>query len=139
MSSLALFDLTPDLVVMPKPEVPVIDVDALENLAFLYTATATGSNSGIRFMASVEDAKKWCSSDVSKGAHYDAEWHYQWTSVLNFIQRDEGYVGVKPVIDISGLVDNGSWDSRIEATGCRKVDLRDFRKVLEPLGVEVKA
>jgi hypothetical protein len=58
---------------------------------------------------------------------------------LNFIQRDEGYVGVKPVIDISGLVDNGSWDSRIEATGCRKVDLRDFRKVLEPLGVEVKA
>lgn len=138
MSSLALFDLTPDLVVMPKPEVPVIDVDALKNLAFLYTATATGSNSGIRFMASVEDAKKWCSSDVSKGAHYDAEWHYQWTSVLNFIQRDEGYVGVKPVIDISGLVDNGSWDSRIEATGCRKVDLRDFRKVLEPLGVEVK-
>lgn len=138
MSNLALFDLTPDLVVMPKPEQPVIDVEALSELAFLYTATATGSNSGIRFMASVEDAQKWCSSDVSMGAHYDAEWHYQWTSVLNFLRRDSRYGVFDAVIDVAGLVDNGSWDERIAATGCKKIDLHDFKTVLEPLGVEVK-
>lgn len=36
--------------------------EELDKWAFLYTATATGNNSGIHFMMTLEDAKKWCSS-----------------------------------------------------------------------------
>lgn len=39
----------------------------LENLAFLYTAAMKGGSSGIKFMATLEDAQKWCSSKDSQG------------------------------------------------------------------------
>lgn len=60
------------------------DNPALDEWCFLYTATETGTNSGIRFMMTRDDAMRWCSSDLSKGVFYGVEWAYFFTSVRNF-------------------------------------------------------
>ena len=105
-------------------------------MAFLYTATEKGTNSGIRFMATVEDAQKWCASPLSKGYLGGTEWAYFWTTVATFIGF---YWGTeRPVLDISRYSDNGEWDERIAETGCKKIGLREFKKTLSPFGIEVK-
>lgn len=43
--------------------------ESLADYAFLYTSTATGQNSGIHFMMTVDDAMKWCGSDLSHGVY----------------------------------------------------------------------
>ena len=97
-----------------------VDIEGLSNFAFLFTATEKGTNSGVKFMATVEDAKKWCSSEESKGILHGTKWAYFWTSV-----------------SISGLIDNGAWDEKIAASGCKKIGLNEFKAVLTPYGVEV--
>lgn len=118
-----------------------VDTEALSDLAFLYAITSAGTNSGIRFMATLEDAKKWCSDDSSKGVYMGTEWAYAYTSVANFIKF---YYGdcyseefEQPVLNISKLYDNGKWDGKIAAAGCKKIGLNEFAGVLEPLGVMV--
>lgn len=112
-----------------------VDIKGLEDLAFLYTATEKGTNSGIRFMATIDDAKKWCSDPASCGVIGGTRWAYMFTSVANFIGCHWGLE--KPVLDIRDLKDNGEWDGKIANSGCRKIDLREFRKVLKPFWIEV--
>lgn len=132
----ALFDTTPFVVAPAKPDPHAgVDMDALRQLAFLYTATETGNHSGIRCMMSVEDAKAWCSSPVSRGRHYRVEWAFFWTSVANFVTCY--WCGREPEIDISKEFDNGEWDERMANVGVTKISLDDIADTLRPLGVKV--
>lgn len=133
--------LFPDLVcesIVSNETVPLegVDLDGLSKFAFLYTGTETGKNSGIKFMATIEDAQKWCSSPASKGVIHGTKWAYFFTSVANFIGCHWGTE--KPILDITKLFDNGEWDERIAASGCQKIGLDEIAQVLKPLGVEVK-
>ena len=132
-----LFDLTAEHVRKPDPEPSGVAWEALEQIAFIYTATAAGTNSGIRFALSIEDAKTWCSQPESRGtANYGTEWSTFWTSAANFIRQWEGPVS-RPQLVTKGLTDDGRADATLAALGLRKIALSDFRAVFEPLGVEV--
>lgn len=116
----------------------------LDKWAFLYTATAKGNNSGIHFMMTLEDARKWCSSELSRGVYMGAEWAYFFTSVKNFINfhcwgMDSEYRTNKKwgEIDLRHYVDNGKWDKKIEELGLKKYGIYDMKRILEPLGIEV--
>lgn len=113
---------------------------ALRGLAFLYTATAAGTATGIKFMATIEHAQLWCETPISKGRHYDTEWAYFWTSTWHFINNYSGereaYGGpLVYTLDLSRCEDNGEWDERIASTGCHKISLPDIPGILQPLGV----
>lgn len=81
----ALFDAveTP----IPPPEDPHRDCDmqALSQMAILYTATEKGNNSGIRFGMSVDDAMAFCESDISRGVLHGTQWAYFWTRLSSFV------------------------------------------------------
>lgn len=133
----ALFDLTPDLVEMPKPEEPWCDWAALEEYAFLYTASESGNNSGIRFMMTTTEAQAWCSDAISRGMLHGTRWAYFYTTVSKFISCHWGTK--EPKVVIADLVDNGQWDDRIAAVGLTKISLSDFARVLTPFGVKVES
>ena len=142
----ALFDLDRSMVAKPALK-PVADVDweALDNLAFCYTATDSGNNSGIRFMLPLNEARAWCSSDMSRGVMHGAKWVYCYTSVANFAKHHKGDANAypnaeregRPVIVTAGLTDNGQWDDRIASLGLTKIAIREFAAHLAPLGVVV--
>lgn len=110
---------------------------ALESLALLYTASIKGGSSGIKFMATTEDAQKWCSSRESRGQG----WAYFYTTVWNFAYYHTDFAGAYRTdadltISLHKLHDNGEWDERIAATGCQKIPLDQIAPILEPLGVK---
>lgn len=107
----------------------------LHDLAFLYTGTEKGNNSGIRFMMTVKDAQTWCSSPISTGVLHGTRWVYFYTSVYNYLTCHWGTKN--PTISIQKLKDNGSWDERINDLGLEKIGFNDFAAVLNPLGVKV--
>lgn len=107
----------------------------LDKYAFLYTATENGNNSGVRFMASLEDAQRWCESEVSKGVLHGARWAYFYTKVSTFITCHWGANDVE--IDMSKMTDNGEWDERLASCGVTKNGKRDCKRILEPLGIKV--
>lgn len=108
-----------------------VDRDALNNLAFLYTASEKGGSSGIRFAATIEDAQKWCSSPTSRGP----QWAYFWTSAANYINCHWDIKDAR--LDLKGFTDSGEWDEKIAATGCKKIALWELPSVLAKAGVEV--
>ena len=113
------------------------DLEQASRWAFLYTATEKGNASGIHFAATVDDAMKWCESDVSRGVTHGTQWAYFWTSAATFIQHKAEYIGYRPRIVISKLRDNGRWDERIAAAGIQKVSLSEFKALFSPMGIEV--
>lgn len=123
----------------PLPQKPDphagVNMAALHELAILYTATEAGNNSGIRFMMTVDDAMKWCENNVSRGVLHGTQWAYFWTRVSNFVTCY--WLNDEPCIDLSSARDDGSWDARIEAAGCKKISVWEFSKVLNPLGVQI--
>lgn len=126
------------------PVVEQLDISAgLDSLAFLYTATDAGNNSGIRFMLTRDEAEIWCSSPVSCGTLHGTRWAYFFTTVANFIRHhqgdDDAYGSFTPTINLQGLHDSGEWDERIADLGLTKIGFSDFADVLGPLGVEVVA
>lgn len=143
-----LFDLT--AYETPVIKRPIIDLEyedfateewqplndpELEKWAFLYTATQAGDHSGVRFILSVEDAKKWCSLKVSSGVISGGRWAYFWTSIANYFN---GFMkGEEPKLDLSREVDNGTWDERIAKAGCKKIGLDKFAEFLTPFGIKV--
>lgn len=120
-----------------RPRRTEIDLEALDRFAILYTATEAGNNSGIRFAMSCEDARTWCAHEFSRGCLHGTEWAYFWTSLRNFIFRDAEYSDDECSIEVNRKMDNGSWDARILAAGCTKIDVSDFRHVFGPLGVKI--
>lgn len=129
-------DEIPDL----TPNTNTTHDEALASWAFLYTATEKGNSTGIKFMATIEDAMRWCSSDASKGQYHGTRWSYFYTSVLNFVRHHRGdadtYGEYEYLLELNGLEDNGAWDERIAASGCQMVKLDEIPAVLEPLGVK---
>lgn len=113
------------------------DIEAAARWAFLYTATERGNASGIHFAATIDDAMKWCESDVSRGTMHGKRWAYFWTSAATFIEHKAEYSGYRPRLVISNLTDNGQWDERIAAAGVRKVSLSEFKALFSPMGIEV--
>ena len=112
-----------------------VDVDGLDEIAFLYTATEAGNNSGIRFAMSRDDACAWCESDLSRGVLHGTRWAYLWTSALNFFSRYD-YIG-GAAFDISKFADNGQWDERIASLGLTKIGFDEFPALFAPLGITV--
>lgn len=126
--------------VIPAPSTilaPSINWTALDEYALLYTATETGTNSGVRFMMTVEDAQRWCESPESRGFTHGTEWAYFWTRVSNFMRRNDPYEQPGDTLTLARAFDNGSWDERIANAGCVKIDLDDIAGILRPLGVKV--
>lgn len=136
MQTLDLF--APAETPIPPKADPHADVNmaALHELAILYTATEAGNNSGIRFMMTVDDAMRWCEQDVSKGVLHGTAWAYFWTRVSSFITCY--WLNDEPCIDLRDAKDDGSWDERIAAAGCKKIAVWEFSEVLNPLGVKVE-
>lgn len=132
---LALFDGASREAVREETPKPSVLPAALDDLAFLYTGTEKGNNSGIRFAMTRSDAMAWCGSDISRGVLHGTAWAYFWTSARNFIDCHWGLH--KPKLDIRKLIDNGQWDARIASLGLRKIGFSQFREVFEPMGVEV--
>ena len=141
-----LFDLDRSMFTKPAPKtVANVDWDALEQLAFCYTATDSGNNSGIRFMLTLDEAQAWCSSDMSRGVMHGAKWVYCYTSVANFTRHHKGDADAypdaeregRPLIVTKGLTDNGQWDDRIASLGLTKIAICEFAEHLTPLGVVV--
>lgn len=127
-----------------KNQKEIRNEEELDKWAFLYTATAKGNNSGIHFMMTLEDARKWCSSELSRGVFHGTEWAYFFTSVKNFVNfhcwgMDSEYRTNKKwgVIDLRHYTDNGKWDCKIASLGLKKYGLYDMKRILEPLGIEV--
>ncbi|VDG76196.1 Uncharacterised protein [Actinobaculum suis] len=128
----------------------VEDLDGLEKYAFLYTATAAGNNSGVRFMATVEDARKWCSSDLSRGVIHGTPWAYFWTSVPAFLEchwgeaygdlqhSTTGVLRDGAILDMRQAADSGEWDERIASTGCRKIPFSEMGKLLARFGITTR-
>ena|GEM_PF-4584146 len=143
-----LFDLDRSMFTKPAPKtVANVDWGALEQLAFCYTATYSGNNSGIRFMLTIEEARDWCSSDISRGTLHGTRWVYCYTSVANFARHHKGDADAypdaeregRPVIVTKGLTDNGQWDDRIASLGLTKIAIHEFAEHLTRLGVVVIA
>lgn len=124
---LSLFDIGP---------APVAEVDALSEIALAYTTTEKANSTGIRFATSVADAQKFCSDDRTRGVLHGTQWAFMWTKASTWIQVLSSTDA--PVIDLKGMTDDGSRDSLIEELGINKIELHDFPKVFEPLGVQVK-
>ena len=113
-----------------------VDLEGLSNYALLYTATETGKNSGIHYVMTVEDAQKWCSSDVSQGQYMGSHWAYFWTSIKNYLTCV--WMGDSDVLDLTIVQDNGSWDDKLAAVGVRKIPLKDCPALFAPFGIKVK-
>lgn len=128
-----LFDVSEYVTTRANGQPTVLDAldQRLRDYAFLYTGTAKGNYSGIRFMLTTEQAKQWCSSDISCGVLYGTEWAYFFTTVWQFIE-----VYGQP-IDLSGLKDNGQWDERLKMLGLEKIALDEIAGVLGAYGVDV--
>ena len=125
----------------PQKPAKVVNVNLLGEWAFLYTATSTGANSGIHFMMTLPDAKKWCSNPISKGSFMGSEWAYFYTTVENFAfchwGGNHSTNPQKGVVDLRKLNDNGKWDEKIYGAGCRKYGKQEIKRILEPMGIEV--
>ncbi len=132
----ALFTLPGNVTPLPTPaSASTLNRDALARIALLYTATEKGTNSGVRFaLPSIEEARIWCSSPLSRGQMHGTRWAYMYTSALNFV---ECHWGQGPRIVSGRIVDNGEWDERIASLGLHKISVADFPAVFEPLGVTV--
>jgi hypothetical protein len=84
---------------------------------------------------SVEDARAWCSSDVSRGNMHGTQWAYFWTTALNFCECY--WTNDEPVFDFSKDVDSGDWDQRIADLGLHKIGFKELGELLGPMGVTV--
>lgn len=132
-----LFDAA-EYVERPVLARPVLDLDALDAYAFLYTATEAGNATGIRFMATRDHAQAWCESETSQGVLHGTAWAYFWTSVPNYLRR-WAFDDIETfTLDLSDVVDNGEWDDRIAATGCVKLGRPEIARILTAAGVECR-
>lgn len=109
---------------------------SLSELAFLYTATATGKNSGIHFMMSRDDAVTWCESDLSHGTYLGHPWAYFWTSIENFCNCHWGQLK-NAELDLRKVRDNGKYDEIIESLGLVKYGKHEMKKILALYGIRV--
>lgn len=130
---LRLFDEVPQ----PKPRASVELHEDAHSYAVLYTATATGKHSGPRFLMTIDDARVWCSSPLSRGKHYADEWAYFFTSLHNFVASPWSR-GWSHGIDLSEMQDNGTWDDRITSTGARKIPIQEVLEILHRLQIPVR-
>jgi hypothetical protein len=120
--------------------------EQLKQLAFLYTCSFKGGASGIRFMLSIEDAKKLCSDPRSKGVSHGSCWAYFFTTVYSYVHKDDTYADmVNPLARSTGNrieivakgADDGSFDEILKDLGCEKIAIKDIPEALRWLGVDV--
>lgn len=121
--------------------------EPLKNIAFLYTATECGNNSGIRFMMNINDAMKFCEHPKSQGVLHGTHWAFFFTSVYNFLHSHDDYGDKshansrikKYSINLKGCIeDKGTYDWLIDELGIKKINVSDIPKVLLKYGVDCK-
>ena len=119
--------------------------DPLKKIAFLYTATECGNNSGIRFMMSLEDALIFCGSPKSQGVLHGTHWAFFFTSVYNFLHAHDDYGETAHAnarvrnnyINLKGCAeDKGTYDWLIDELKLKKYNISAIPKVLAKYGVE---
>ena len=135
MQQISIFDFLEEKAKEVEEKEELHIAESLSDYAFLYTSTATGQNSGIHFMMTLDDAMKWCESDLSHGVYLGNQWAYFFTSVKNFIGCHWGTH--KPTLDFRKFKDDGKWDSKIASLGLKKYSFKEIHDILTPLGVEV--
>lgn len=109
---------------------------APENIALLYTCTACGNSTGGHFFMEIDDAKKFCDDDRSRGVLHGTPWAFFWTSLKNYCGNywDLTLHGV----DFSKFCDNGTRDKLCDEIGVHPLNpLRVFDE-LERGGISVK-
>ncbi|MCD7827444.1 MAG: hypothetical protein LUG85_02775 [Clostridiales bacterium] len=114
---------------------------SLSDWAFLYTATrggegAASKSSTVRFMMSLEDAQKWCSSDMSCGTLYGTPWAYFFTSVENYCNCHWGQLR-GCTLDMRKVNDNGKYDDKIKSLGLKKYNKQEMKEILKAYGIDV--
>lgn len=115
-----------------------INFDKLQDYAFIYTVSRGGS-SGIKFMLSTEDARKWCSSDKSKGGWGMRAWISMYTSAYNFLfVAWTACTADKLQLDLSKCKDDGREDKDLKELGLTKYDFVAIKKILADYGFNVK-
>ncbi|MDO4571673.1 MAG: hypothetical protein Q4D38_14925 [Planctomycetia bacterium] len=107
----------------------------MDDYAFLYTATATGKNSGVHFMMSTEDAQNWCASPKSQGVYCGNPWAYFYTTVQNFTTCH--WFKNEKVLELRGCCDNGKYDAIIEEMKLKKYSLDEMKTILSRFGIRV--
>jgi hypothetical protein len=136
---------------MDEPEIEYTEQtqgtdEKLKSLAFLYTSTEKGNNSGIRFMMSLDDAETFCSDKRTQGVLHGTRWAYFFTSVYNFLHAHDCYGDNahssarvhKGYLNLKGCTeDKGTFDHIIEDLRLKKINISEFGKTLEPLGIEI--
>ncbi len=136
MQQLSIFDAL-DVQAPSKPEAaPRCDLDALADIALVYTTTEKANSTGIRFATSVADAQRFCGDDRTRGVLHGTQWAFMWTKASTWIQVLSSTDA--PVMDLDGMTDDGSRDGLIAELGVSKIDLTEFPQVFGPLGVRVK-
>jgi len=114
----------------------IVNGKTLADYAFLYTCTEKGNNSDIHFMMPIEDAMKWCSSNLSKGSMMGVKWAYFFTSVKNFVGCYWN-LAENSIIDLRKHQDNGKWDDKIMSLGLKKFNYDEMANILKPFGITV--
>lgn len=106
-----------------------------QNIAIIYTGTECGNFSGPKYFMKIDDAKKFCSDERSKGVLHGTKWAFFWTSLANYVgcYWDLSEHG----IDFSHFFDNGSRDGLLAELGIEKLDPREVFGTLEKCGIHV--
>lgn len=112
------------------PDLP-FNGEKIAHLAFCYTGTETGTNSGVRLLFTIEHAMKWCSSNLSRGQLHGTNWSFFWTAAPTF------FAVRGPTLDLTGIHDNGEWDDRIASTGATKIPLTEWGDIFRSAGITV--
>ena len=103
-----------------------------DTLAFLYTATAKGHNSGIHFCMPIEDARRFCSDPRTQGVYCGTPWAYFYTSANNFFNCHWGGQAQK---NLEKWTDNGKYDNLMHDIGCRKIEYDEVCDMLRAFGL----
>ena len=96
----------------------------------LYLTSYKNGFQGFLWILKKDDAMAICSSKYSKGYH----WNIQWTSIYNFIHRNDIYhkqFDIKKVKPILFIKDKGICDEAFEEIGIDKPTKNETVKLLQ--------
>lgn len=92
-----------------------------DDIAIVWTATELGNNSDPHYFLNVEDAKKLCSDQRSKGVLHGTKWAFFWSSLKNYCGNY--YDLTDGGLDMSKFYDNGSRDWLLDELQIKKITL----------------
>lgn len=131
----ALFSLDLLTPTQPKDKTPA----DYKDLALVYLVTQKGGFAGNLWLLHIEDAKKFCSDDCSKGrGNFGGEWCFMWTALSHFFNDDEAAQQNKTtqgkLMPFVFIRDTGKQDKDFERLGIVKPSIKEVSETLEQAG-----